>query len=79
MSYADLSSAQWNDLSDGAAGRIAEDIAARHELTVVGTGDRAYAGLTIATAFRDEDFGRWSASDEGYADEILTRPVIELG
>ncbi|MFY1655782.1 hypothetical protein [Micromonospora sp. WMMD1274] len=35
--------------------------------------------LTIATAYRDEDFGQWFASDDGYADEILTRPVVELG
>ncbi|MBF5033110.1 MULTISPECIES: hypothetical protein [unclassified Micromonospora] len=35
--------------------------------------------LTLATAYRDEDFGRWTASDDGYADEILTRPVVELG
>ncbi|WBB71503.1 hypothetical protein O7602_17300 [Micromonospora sp. WMMD1128] len=34
--------------------------------------------LTLATAYRDDDFGRWFASDDGYADEILTRPVIEL-
>ncbi|WKU07010.1 hypothetical protein [Micromonospora sp. HUAS LYJ1] len=35
--------------------------------------------LTLATAYRDGDFGRWLASDDGYADETLTRPVIELG
>ncbi|MFJ8581774.1 hypothetical protein [Micromonospora sp. NPDC093277] len=34
--------------------------------------------LTLATAYRDKEFGRWLASDDGYADEILTRPVIEL-
>ncbi|WP_328345906.1 hypothetical protein [Micromonospora sp. NBC_00421] len=34
--------------------------------------------LTLATAYRDGDFGRWLASDDGYADEILTRPVISL-
>ncbi|MEU1603752.1 hypothetical protein [Micromonospora matsumotoense] len=34
--------------------------------------------LTLATAYRDEDFGRWLASDDGYADETLTRPVISL-
>ncbi|WP_431874880.1 hypothetical protein [Micromonospora marina] len=53
MSYADLSFAQWNDLSDGAAGRIAQDIAARHELTVVGTGDRAYAGRSHRSVLFD--------------------------
>ncbi|SCF47067.1 hypothetical protein GA0070216_12131 [Micromonospora matsumotoense] len=35
--------------------------------------------LTLATAYRDGDFGRWLASDDGYADETLTRPVISLG
>ncbi|WP_089156284.1 hypothetical protein [Micromonospora sp. NBS 11-29] len=34
--------------------------------------------LTLATAYRDRDFGEWLASADGYADEILTRPVIEL-
>ncbi|WP_091653368.1 hypothetical protein [Micromonospora pallida] len=34
--------------------------------------------LTLATAYRDTDFGQWLASEDGYADEILTRPVIEL-
>ncbi|MEV4490022.1 hypothetical protein AB0K04_07895 [Micromonospora coxensis] len=34
--------------------------------------------LTLATAYRDNEFGQWLASDDGYADEILTRPVIEL-
>lgn len=34
--------------------------------------------LTLATAYRDDDFGRWLASDDGYADEVLTRPVVEL-
>jgi hypothetical protein len=36
------------------------------------------AWLTLATAYRDKQFGDWLASDDGYADEILTRPVIEL-
>jgi hypothetical protein len=35
--------------------------------------------LTLATAYRDKEFGHWLTSDDGYADEILTRPVIELG
>ncbi|MGC4759003.1 hypothetical protein [Micromonospora trifolii] len=34
--------------------------------------------LALATAYRDEDFGQWLASDDGYAEEILTRPVLEL-
>ncbi|WP_328653467.1 hypothetical protein OG598_06250 [Micromonospora sp. NBC_00330] len=34
--------------------------------------------LTLATAYRDQDFGQWLASDDGYAEEILTRPVLEL-
>ncbi|MER7418320.1 hypothetical protein ABT346_16310 [Micromonospora peucetia] len=34
--------------------------------------------LTLATAYRDEGFGQWFASEDGYADEILTRPVISL-
>jgi hypothetical protein len=34
--------------------------------------------LTLATAYRDTDFGEWFASDDGYADEVLTRPVISL-
>ncbi|WFE66436.1 hypothetical protein [Micromonospora sp. WMMD714] len=35
--------------------------------------------LPLATAYRDEEFGRWLASADGYADEILTRPVLDLG
>ncbi|WBC07624.1 hypothetical protein [Micromonospora sp. WMMA1947] len=53
MPYADLSFAQWNDLSEGAAGRLTRDIAARHELTVVGLRDTAYAGRTHRTALFD--------------------------
>ena len=34
--------------------------------------------LSIATAYRDKEFGRWLDSGDGYADEILTRPVIDL-
>jgi hypothetical protein len=34
--------------------------------------------LTLATAYRDKEFGEWLASGDGYADEVLTRPVIEL-
>lgn len=36
------------------------------------------AWLTLATAYRDKQFGEWLASEDGYADEIRTRPVIEL-
>ncbi|WP_229401515.1 hypothetical protein [Micromonospora okii] len=44
---------------------------------------RLFAGfflgwLALATAYRDREFGAWLASDDGYADEVLTRPVIEL-
>ncbi|MBQ0990971.1 hypothetical protein PSH03_002643 [Micromonospora sp. PSH03] len=43
MSYADLTFAQWNNLSDGAARRLAEEIADRHGLTVpVGLQDTVY-------------------------------------
>ncbi|MCX5115697.1 hypothetical protein OG992_00805 [Micromonospora sp. NBC_00362] len=43
-------------------------------------GDSAFfvGWLTLATAYRDKDFGQWLASDDRYADEILTRPVLEL-
>jgi hypothetical protein len=34
--------------------------------------------LTLAMAYRDKEFGEWLAFDDGYADEILTRPVIWL-
>ncbi|MCG5438703.1 hypothetical protein [Micromonospora foliorum] len=129
MSYADLTFAQWNDLSDAAARRLAAEVADRHGLTVpVGLQDTVYAGrsqrvafrptsdqlasytdsaeeyglpplagvcggdggsttcggsrflgwLALATAYRDKDFGQWLASDDGYADEILSRPVMEL-
>ncbi|MFF3855548.1 hypothetical protein [Micromonospora sp. NPDC002575] len=65
----------------------------RHEVTTErtivcgGDGGSATCGgsgfflgwLTLATAYRDEQFGQWLASDAGYADGALTRPVIELG
>ncbi|MEV0610964.1 hypothetical protein AB0I61_31880 [Polymorphospora rubra] len=42
-------------------------------------GDGFFLGwLTLATAYRDNEFGQWLASDDGYASEILTRPVIGL-
>ncbi|MGW1062134.1 hypothetical protein [Micromonospora rubida] len=34
--------------------------------------------LTLATAYRREQFGQWRASDDGYADALLTWPVVEL-
>jgi hypothetical protein len=46
--------------------------------TTCGGGGFFLAWLTLATAYRDRTFGEWLASKNGYADEILTRPVIEL-
>lgn len=34
--------------------------------------------LTLATAYRDADFGTWLNSDDRYVDELLLRPVIDL-
>jgi hypothetical protein len=34
--------------------------------------------LTLATAYRDEDFGTWLNSEDGYVDELLIRPVIDI-
>ncbi|GAA1805669.1 hypothetical protein GCM10009682_29410 [Luedemannella flava] len=34
--------------------------------------------LTLATAYRNAEFGAWLASDDGYEDKIRTRPVIDL-
>lgn len=34
--------------------------------------------LTLATAYRDEDFGTWLNSEDGYVDELLIRPVIDM-
>ncbi|MFC5926495.1 hypothetical protein [Micromonospora vulcania] len=42
-------------------------------------GDGFFLGwLTLATAYRDKDFGRWLASDDWYSEVVLTRPVISL-
>jgi hypothetical protein len=34
--------------------------------------------LTLATAYRDKDFGAWLNSENGYIGELLIRPVIDL-
>lgn len=34
--------------------------------------------LTLATAFRDPDFGDWLTSSDGYVDQLLIRPVVDL-
>ncbi|WP_218028379.1 hypothetical protein [Nocardia yamanashiensis] len=34
--------------------------------------------LTLATAYRDKDFGAWANSDDRYVTELLLRPVAEL-
>jgi hypothetical protein len=34
--------------------------------------------VTIATAYRDPEFGAWLSSEDGYTDELLVRPVIDL-
>ncbi len=34
--------------------------------------------LTLATAFRDNDFGKWLNSPNGYVDSVLIRPVVEI-
>ncbi|WP_117670182.1 hypothetical protein [Micromonospora sp. MW-13] len=34
--------------------------------------------LTLATAYRDAGFGAWLNSDDGYVNELLLRPVIDL-
>lgn len=34
--------------------------------------------LTLATAYRDMEFGAWLNSGDGYVDEILVRPVIDV-
>lgn len=34
--------------------------------------------LTLATAYRDTEFGMWVASDDGYKDQILIRPILDL-
>ncbi|MFI7648548.1 hypothetical protein ACIBTZ_21030 [Micromonospora sp. NPDC049460] len=60
MPYADLSFAQWNDLSDGAARRMAQDIADRHDLTVVGLKDTAYAGRSHRMALFDRNGMRFA-------------------
>jgi hypothetical protein len=34
--------------------------------------------LTIATAYRNREFGEWLMSEDGYEEDFLTRPVIDL-
>jgi hypothetical protein len=34
--------------------------------------------LTLATSFRHREFGEWLASEDGYEEDFLTRPVIDL-
>jgi hypothetical protein len=34
--------------------------------------------VTIATAYRDPEFRAWLNSEDGYVDELLVRPVIDL-
>ncbi|BDU01077.1 MULTISPECIES: hypothetical protein [Nocardia] len=34
--------------------------------------------LTLATAYRDKDFGAWLNSENGYITELLIRPVVEM-
>jgi len=34
--------------------------------------------LTLATAYRDDNFGAWLNSSDGYIDELLIRPVIDI-
>ncbi|MFC7550515.1 hypothetical protein [Plantactinospora sp. GCM10030261] len=60
MTYADLSFEQWDGLSDGAARRMVQDIADRHELTVVGLEDRGYAGRSHRVALFDRDGMRFA-------------------
>ncbi|OKI61494.1 hypothetical protein [Micromonospora sp. CB01531] len=60
MPYADLSFEQWNDLSDGAARRMAQDIADRHDLTVVGLENTAYVGRSHRMALFDRDGMRFA-------------------
>ncbi|WP_329101383.1 hypothetical protein OG792_20910 [Micromonospora sp. NBC_01699] len=60
MPYADLSFDQWNDLSDGAAGRLAQEIADRHDLTVVGLKSTAYVGRSHRVALFDRDGMRFA-------------------
>lgn len=60
MPYADLSFEQWNDLSEGAARGMAQDIADRHDLTVVGLKNAAYAGRSHRVALFDRDGMRFA-------------------
>ncbi|MGC4838006.1 hypothetical protein ACLQ3D_26230 [Micromonospora vinacea] len=61
MSYADLTVAQWNDLADGAARRLSEEIADRHGLTVpVGLQDTVYAGRSHRVALFERDGMRFA-------------------
>jgi hypothetical protein len=42
-------------------------------------GSGFFAGwLALATAYRDADFGAWLTSPDGYVDELLIRPVVDL-
>lgn len=42
-------------------------------------GDGSFVGwVTIATAYRNSEFGEWLNSDNRYVDELLVRPVIDL-
>lgn len=42
-------------------------------------GDGFFVGwTTIATAYRNIEFGEWLNSDDGYIDELLVRPVVDL-
>lgn len=34
--------------------------------------------LTLATAYRDKDFGAWLSSDDRYIADLLIRPVVEM-
>jgi hypothetical protein len=34
--------------------------------------------LTLATAYRDKDFGAWLNSEDGYIGELLIRPVVDM-
>lgn len=34
--------------------------------------------VTLATAYRNLEFGEWLNSEDGYVDELLVRPVLDL-
>ncbi|SCG44233.1 hypothetical protein [Micromonospora coxensis] len=81
MPYADLSFEQWNDLSDGVARRLAQDIADRHDLTVVGLRDTAYAGRSHRVALFDRGGMRFALVPGGRPmlgyDAARFRPAAE--